>query len=459
MSTWVYETCTLRATTRTRWNNCDVGSQAVQLTADFRQQLLEAGIDLDAEKGKRCKSVFCPFTTAKREFEGGRIGLSNASYLLTCSRFTPIPQRDLTICDEAHRMADQICDQYGFSIPKSELEDLIAKGQMPEERNPLKWLKNNYKPFLMDRIREQIAAVQAAEKTGSEAIANARNRLRRLELRASNLEEMVAGDLRVWIFDIDLPGRFQVLPVWANRFATHLLDRLAPRRVFMSATLGDFERQARWLGINPREGGNHYMSVNCPFPEDHRLVYVNPVIRWRYDKPEEAWDRAASELRQILSMHPDQRGLVHVSSYLQAKEIVQRCDSPRLITHSNSPERAAAIERLFSSPGTVLVSPSSREGLDLFGDRSQFQVVLKLPYASLGDRRVKQRMEDDPGWYGLFTAQQLVQSLGRSVRSMNDRATSYILDATWPRFLQENRRFLPAYFLNALREFPAAVVR
>jgi ATP-dependent DNA helicase DinG len=201
------------------------------------------------------------------------------------------------------------------------------------------------------------------------------------------------------------------------------------------------------------------MSVNCPFPEDHRLVYVNPVIRWRYDKPEEAWDRAASELRQILSMHPDQRGLVHVSSYLQAKEIVQRCDSPRLITHSNSPEHAAAIERLFSSPGTVLVSPSSREGLDLFGDRSQFQVVLKLPYASLGDRRVKQRMEDDPGWYGLFTAQQLVQSLGRSVRSMNDRATSYILDATWPRFLQENRRFLPAYFLNALREFPAAVVR
>jgi len=117
------------------------------------------------------------------------------------------------------------------------------------------------------------------------------------------------------------------------------------------------------------------------------------------------------------------------------------------------------IIRFISSEERCPLNMIYKHALDLFGDRSQFQVVLKLPYASLGDRRVKQRMEDDPGWYGLFTAQQLVQSLGRSVRSMNDRATSYILDATWPRFLQENRRFLPAYFLNALREFPAAVVR
>jgi ATP-dependent DNA helicase DinG len=442
-----------------KWGDCDVGSQTFKMTPDLRQQLLEAGIDATAEKGKRCKDAFCPFVTAKREFEAGRIGLSNAAYLLTCSRFTPLATRNLLICDEGHRMADQICDQYSFSIPKKELDEVLKESHAPEQENPLKWLQHVYRPFLKDRIKENKVEVQVAEKSGSEAIQRARNQLRKLELRASNLEEVLAGNPRLWIFDVDTPQRFNVLPVWANTFATQLLAKLAPVRVFMSATLGDFERQARWLGVDPQDAGNHYLSVDCPFPEDNRLVYVNPVIRWCYDRPEEAWNRAASELRQILKMHPDKRGLVHVSSYAQAREIVERCGSPRLVTHSNSPERTAAIDLLFSRRGTVLVSPSSREGLDLFGDRSEFQVVLKLPYASLGDRRVKQRMEDDRGWYGLITAQQLVQSLGRSVRSMSDVATSYILDATWPRFLQENRKFLPTYFINALRELPAAAVR
>jgi Rad3-related DNA helicase len=81
--------------------------------------------------------------------------------------------------------------------------------------------------------------------------------------------------------------------------------------------------------------------------------------------------------------------------------------------------------------------------------------VLKLPYASLGDKRVKRRIADDDGWYGLATAQQLVQAAGRSVRSMTDVAATYILDADWPRFVRRNSRFIPTYFLQATREMPA----
>jgi Rad3-related DNA helicase len=96
---------------------------------------------------------------------------------------------------------------------------------------------------------------------------------------------------------------------------------------------------------------------------------------------------------------------------------VQQCRSKRLITHENGRDKDVRLEQMFAKPGTVLVSPSSHEGLDLFGDRSRFQVIAKLPFASLGDKRVKRRMKVDKDWYSLHTAQKFIQAVGRSIRS------------------------------------------
>jgi ATP-dependent DNA helicase DinG len=234
-----------------------------------------------------------------------------------------------------------------------------------------------------------------------------------------------------------------------------LIRRLGAKRIFMSATLPDFGRQARWLGIDPDNGRCRFLSLPSPFPEENRLIYCHPVVHWDRNNLGPSYDSAARELARILDRHPTQRGLVHVSSYKQAEEIVARCNSPRLLTHFNSATRAEALQRVFATPGAVLVSPSSREGLDFYGERSEFQVVLKLPFASLGDQRVRRRLADDAGWYGLTTAQQLVQAAGRSVRSMSDKASTYILDGEWPRFVRRNARFIPSYFLKATREMPA----
>ena len=108
--------------------------------------------------------------------------------------------------------------------------------------------------------------------------------------------------------------------------------------------------------------------------------------------------------------------------------------------------------KMFETPGTVLVSPSSHEGLDLYGDRSRFQVIAKLPYASLGDKRVKRRMENDKSWYTLHTAQKLIQACGRSIRSDSDYAVTYILDAGFDGFYKRASRFFSPYFLESLRQ-------
>jgi hypothetical protein len=40
------------------------------------------------------------------------------------------------------------------------------------------------------------------------------------------------------------------VPVWATRFAPSLLEYLAPRRLLMSATVLDFQKQLTWLGLH-----------------------------------------------------------------------------------------------------------------------------------------------------------------------------------------------------------------
>ena len=104
-----------------------------------------------------------------------------------------------------------------------------------------------------------------------------------------------------------------------------------------------------------------------------------------------------------------------------------------------------------SKKDTVLLSPSMSEGVDLKGDLSRFQILCKVPYPYLGDPIVKKRMNKRSSWYPLQTAKTVVQSVGRSVRSMDDQAVTYILDQDWDRFFGKNKHFFPADFKKALR--------
>ena len=59
-------------------------------------------------------------------------------------------------------------------------------------------------------------------------------------------------------------------------------------------------------------------------------------------------------------------------------------------------------------------------------------------------------MERCPKWYAWQTAKTIIQSLGRSVRSVDDSAISYILDEDFRRFFNMNRKMFPDWFASAL---------
>ena len=92
------------------------------------------------------------------------------------------------------------------------------------------------------------------------------------------------------------------------------------------------------------------------------------------------------------------------------------------------------------------------EGVDLKGDISRFQVLCKVPYPYLGDKLIKKKMNKWKWWYPLQTAKTIVQSVGRSVRSVEDHAVTYILDSDWIRFYSKNSKYFPLDFKRSIHE-------
>jgi Rad3-related DNA helicase len=118
----------------------------------------------------------------------------------------------------------------------------------------------------------------------------------------------------------------------------------------------------------------------------------------------------------------------------------------------NSENREEMLKKhMNSKKPSVLLSPSMTEGIDLHGNNSRFQIICKVPYPYLGDKIVKKRMHKWKWWYSLQTAKTIVQAAGRSVRSSNDHAVTYILDADWFNFFSRNINYFPDDFKKCIK--------
>jgi hypothetical protein len=103
-----------------------------------------------------------------------------------------------------------------------------------------------------------------------------------------------------------------------------------------------------------------------------------------------------------------------------------------------------------SKEATVLVSPSLTTGADLKDDMSRFQIIVKLPWPSLVDKRVKKKIEDDSDWYATEIFKTLIQATGRSTRSENDWSITYVLDSSFYHWVYKFKHWFNKYFLKRI---------
>ena len=104
-----------------------------------------------------------------------------------------------------------------------------------------------------------------------------------------------------------------------------------------------------------------------------------------------------------------------------------------------------------AGPGAVLVSPSVTTGVDFPGRACEFQIILKVPWPDARTPVVAARTVKDKSYPAYVAMQDLVQAVGRGMRSEEDQCETLILDDHVKWFIHQYRHFAPQWFLDAYR--------
>jgi Rad3-related DNA helicase len=257
-----------------------------------------------------------------------------------------------------------------------------------------------------------------------------------------------------WVMD-KVPGmgrsmrKITFKPIDVSAFAQEYLFRLGRRVLMMSATILDRETFCTSLGIP--EADVEFLSIPSPFSPKNRPVIYCPVGGMNTKNIEYTLPKLRDAVKMILAEHQEQKGIIHCHTYRIAKYLKQNVKDRRLLIHNSTNRDEILQKHISSKSATVLLSPSMGEGVDLKNDLSRFQVICKIPYPFLGDPLIRKRMNKFPNWYSVQTAKMIMQSAGRSVRSENDSAVTYILDEDWGRFFKRNKQLFPQYFINGIQ--------
>lgn len=401
----------------------------------------------------------CRYRDAKKAFINSREGITNFSYFLAESKYAgKITPRDLLVIDEAHNIELELSKFIELTISERFATTVLKVSwpQVSTEKAAVKWLIDVYKPKLVEHMKH----IQGMLEKYS-GLKEKLNELTNFSKQNSLLDKHVCKinrfleifDEENWVLNIiEASGKsmqkLEFKPIDVSKYADEALFRYGQNVILMSATILDKDAYCQSLGIS--QSDVEFLSVESPFPPENRPVFYVPVGKMGKDDLSKTLPKLASTIKSLLEQHKNDRGVIHCHTYQISSYLKQNIKSRRLLVH-DSLNKEEILKKHADSKNSVLLSPSSTEGLDLKDDLSRFQIICKLPFPFLGDKLVRKRMKKHSWWYPYQTTKTIIQALGRSVRNQDDHAVSYILDGNWQHFYDMNCHLFPISFKKVLQ--------
>jgi len=402
----------------------------------------------------------CPYFRAKDVAVAADRTVMNYAYALAetnhAGGFGP---RELLVLDEAHGIEGALMRYVEVRLSDAELARAGVEHRLPQGSETFELIESvlDLVPALHARLRDVTARIETLPDTSAAAMQALRVKrwldgvLSGLSLLADSMDE---GDAE-WVVEEgrDAAGRIlSIRPVDVAAFAEPLLFRLGERVLLMSATILDPVTYLAALGLEPDEVA--LIRAPSTFPPERRPIHLRPAARLTRHYLAAELPKLIDAVAELMRLHPDEKGVVHAHSYRIARAVEAGLPEElrgRIRSHADAAGRDAALEAHLRAPGpTVLLTPSMTEGVDLADDAARWQAICKIPWPFLGDPQVAARRARDPSWYAWRTCLTIVQAYGRSVRSADDHAVTYLLDADFPGFLRRERERLPDWFHEAI---------
>ncbi len=386
-----------------------------------------------------------------------RYFLSDVFYAGTAQR------RNLLVLDEAHQLESEVGDFRSFTIHRNSLRFL--RMQMPQKNvdDIETWVEfcETLQERLADFAEKAQGIIERSNQKFSVEPYTEKNLIDAIE-RQQNIEgvlEDIKSKKDNWIIsnvmrdDLGELVKASLIPLDVSGYFDTILDK-GSVALFMSATILSKDYLCKTAGLEP-DKVKFIRIEDSDFPVENRQIHLENVAWLNAKSMAESMPKIVGAINKILTHHNTEKGIIHTTSYSQLqfiKEHISKEHASRLIETGANLDRAEVLEKHYQSKRpTVLISPSLHLGVDLKDDYSRFQIIVKVPYPDLTDKRVARKKEMDPNWYTWSTVLRLVQSYGRSVRSAEDHATTYILDASISFLLKKGQDLIPKWFIEAIK--------
>jgi Rad3-related DNA helicase len=387
--------------------------------------------------------------------------ITNFSYFLAETTYSgKLLPRDVLVIDESHNTDGELSKFIEVSISEK-FAQTVLNLKMPNtlstERAAFDWIKNVYIVKLTSHLKhiESMFEQHAGLREKVKEFDSLSRQIEMLDKHMCKVNRFIElFDEENWVFNISETDdqktrRLEFKPIDISPYSDQSLFRFGRKVLMLSATILNHRAFCESLGIPMEESS--FITLPSPFPVENRPVLISSIGKMSASEIDNTLPKLAEAVRQILAAHPKEKGIIHCHSYKVANYIMKNVKSKRLLTHRSEDREDVLNQHLSSREPTVLVTPSMTEGVDLKGDFSRFQIVCKVPYPYLGDKLIQKRMRRWSWWYPLQTAKTIIQSLGRSIRSADDFAISYILDSDWDRFFNQQKDMFPDSFKEAIQ--------
>ena len=386
----------------------------------------------------------------------------NYKYFLSDLYFSNvITKRELLVFDEVHNIESEISDFKSFIINNDNITRLFPKLKLPtiKEEEIETWIDfcEEYRDTLLEFIDDIEFAIETnnlKEPYTEKNLIDCINREKNLHFV---LNDMKANKNNWLVTNIDRKSRDSIrkitlTPLDISNYFQEILD-LSSYGLFMSASILNKEYLCKISGLSKDE--IKFIRIKeSDFPKENRPIHLMNIAWLNSKNIMDNLPTIAKTVNNIMSIHKNEKGIIHTTSYFQLEFIKNNLNKEnlgRLIETSPNTDRTEILQRHSRNPKpTVLISPSFYQGLDLKDDLSRFQIIIKIPYPDLSDKKVAALRKKDINWYLWNTIVRLTQTYGRSVRSKEDHASTYILDSNINYLLRNVKDMFPSWFTEAI---------
>ena len=448
-----------------RWGlTCDKGQCQERINKNGKEvvQVCKFKPSIKQVEDKTHDSLSCHYYLQKYDALVSNHSLWNYHAFFTIMKynkklFADYLDRKVTVFDEAHKIEDQIIQFVGFDIFAGQVDEcnLSTDRYNFTDLDSMIQLTDDIAFSYAKKIKDIKESTLFQNNPDFELITGLE---RRYDKAAQAKIDIIADKDNFVVNDPvkDINGNFRTIsvkPIDVSKFAREFFE--TEYQIFMSATIHK-SSFCENMGLE-KDDVAFVDTSKSPFSLENRKIDLLNVRRLSYGSTEEDELEVIRTIDKILDDHSDQRGLILTSSIPRCHKIIRHL-SPKntgriRLCHSKNREdktQDEVISEHSCDPTGVLLSSSLWEGVDLKDDLSRFQIIAKVPYPNYTEKRTKAKMNKFPLWYTSQTLTKLLQGFGRSIRSDNDWARTYVLDTAVNNVFFKGQQMIPKAYHDVL---------